>query len=327
MGPVAAMKVEAHAALLRVTSASGLTYQASTSPADGVFEQFFTAYDRSFVLENEKERLSGFAECLALNDGPGYEALCASYGPFREFVVVVLNTNEVVLGGLNFIAFPLTDPDGSGHLLSLNLNYIFVVPSQRRRGVLKTMVGDLPGLALALFGHTNARDVAREWGAPQPSPTVYTFIEQNDPYRLTPQDYMLDTLATGLDQLARIAIWARQGAKIVDFPYVQPALTADQEPDRNLVYAVLGTKASSLHPALLWQHLQRFFAISVLKGRDPEDDVEAQQQLAQLTALKSAGARVGLFEMVDLENLPKPGADHGAGGASTLRDVLAAQLH
>jgi hypothetical protein len=317
-----AMTVETRADLLQVRSAAGLTYHASTSATDGVFEHFFAAYDKSFVLENEKERFAGFAECLALNDGPGYQALSALYGPFREFVVVVRNTSETVLGGLNLITFPLAESGGAGHLLSLNLNYIFVVPSQRRHGVFRTIVSDLPGLALALFKHTNACDIPREWGAPQPSPAVYTFIEQNDPYRMTPQDYVLDTQATGVDQLARIAIWARQGAKIVDFPYVQPALTADQEADPNLVYAVLGAKGGSLHPELLSQHLQRFFAISVLKGRDPNDNAEAHQQLAKLAALKSARARVALLEMVDLERLPKPGADHCAGAVLTLRGLL-----
>ena len=317
------MKIEVQGSRLKMATAKGLTYDASTSASDGVLEQFFTAYDSSFVLANEKEGLSGFAECLALNEGEAYEALCGRYGPFREFVVVARDVNGAVVGGLNFIAFPLTDPDGAGRSLSLNLNYIFVLQSQRRRGVLKTMVSELPSVALGLFRHTNAPDVPHEWDAQGPSPIVYTFIEQNDPYRMTPQDYALDTQATGLDQLARIALWARQGAKIVDFPYVQPALTADSEADRSLVYAVLGAGPSSLHPTLLRQHLERFFAISVLKGRDPAGDAEAHRQLSRLAALAANGARVGLLEMVDPANLPMPGGAHGKEGTLTLRGLLA----
>lgn len=315
-----AMKIEPRAALLQARSTAGLTYEASTSAMGDVFETFFAAYDNSFVLENEKEGSSGFAECLALNEGAGYQALCSRYGPFREFVVVVRDPSATVLGGLNFITFPLPDPDGTEHLLSLNLNYIFVVPSQRGRGVFRSLVSELPDLALALFRHTNMGDVPAEWDAHQP--TVHAFIEQNDPYRMTPQDYLLDTQATGVDQLARIAIWARLGAKIIDFPYVQPALTVAQKADPNLVYAVLGTKASSLHPALLCQHLRRFFAISVLKGGDPDDNPEAQRQLRSLAALKSAGARPALLSMVDPAGLPKPGAPHSAGEVSTLRGLL-----
>jgi hypothetical protein len=192
-----AMKIQPRDGVLQARSAAGLTYRASTAAGDGVFAQFFAAYDNAFVLENEKEGLSGFAECLALNDGAGYQALRCRYGPFREFVVVVRDPSETVVGGLNFITFPLPDPDGTERLLSLNLNYIFVVPSQRRRGLFRTIVGDLPSLALALFRHTNAPDAPAEWDAHRP--TIYTFIEQNDPYRMTPQDYLLDTQATGLD--------------------------------------------------------------------------------------------------------------------------------
>ncbi|KAB2919234.1 MAG: hypothetical protein F9K29_06360 [Hyphomicrobiaceae bacterium] len=321
--PTAGMTIETQGARLKVTSPSGLTYEASTSASDGVLEDFFAAYDSSFVLANEKEGFAGFAECLALNEGAGYEALRARYGPFREFVVVVRNAGGAVVGGLNFIAFPLAEPDSRQHSLSLNLSYIFVPPSQRQRGVFRKLVAELPGLALALFAQTNPQDVPQEWRASPRAPMVYIFIEQNDPYRMTPQDYARDTQATGLDQLARIALWARQGARIVDFAYVQPALTADQQADRSLVYAVLGTEAPSLHPSLLRQHLERFFGISVLKGRDPEGDAEAHQQLAQLAALEAAGARVALLKMIDPARLPKPGGLEGAERASTLRDLLA----
>ena len=316
------MTIETRAGLLEARSPAGLTYHASITTMDGVFEEFFAAYDKSFVLDNEKEGFSGFVECLALNDGDGYQALCARYGPFREFVVVVRNQTGAVLGGVNFITFPLADTDGGGRLLSLNLNYIFVVPSQRRQGVFRTIVGDLPSLALALFKHTNARDIPPAWDGEHRSPTIYTFIEQNDPYRMTPEDYALDTQATGVDQLARIAMWARQGAKIIDFPYVQPALTPDQEADPNLVYAVLGAKGSSLPPQLLSQHLERFFGISVLKGRDLKGNPDALQQLERLGVLQSGGARVGLLGMVDLRSLPRPNADRGAGAARTLRSLL-----
>lgn len=322
MVPVAAMKVESQAAQLRAKAPSGLLYHGSTSPTDGVLDQFFAAYDSSFVLENEKEGFSGFAECLALNEEPRHDGLRTQYGPFREFVVVVREPSGALVGGLNFIALILDDPDRAGHALSLNLNYIFVPPLQRRRDVFKTMVGDLPTLAFALFGHTNAADVPEAWKAPGEPPPIYTFIEQNDPYRMSPEDYARDTWATGLDQLARIGLWTRQGARIVDFPYVQPALTADQEADPNLVYAVLGAKSRSLHPALLPQHLLRFFAISVLKGRDPETDPDAQRQLAQLATVSAAGTRVELLEMADPASLPRPGAGEAVEGTSTLRELL-----
>ncbi|NJO32825.1 MAG: hypothetical protein HC869_06470 [Rhodospirillales bacterium] len=313
------LKMEAQSTLLRAEAASGLLYCGTTSAADGVLEQFFAAYDSSFVLENEKESFLGFAQCLALNDEPRYQDLRSEYGPFREFVVVVRESSGAVVGGLNFIIFSLNDPDHGGPSLSLNLNYIFVPPSQRRRGVFKAMVADVPSLAVSLFNHTNANDIPEGWTVPGRSPSMYTFIEQNDPYRMSPEDYALDTHATGLDQLARIALWTRQGARIVDFPYVQPALTADQEADPNLVYAVLGARSSSLHPALLRQHLLVFFGISVLKGRDPQSDVDARRQLGQLAEMSAAGARVELLDATGLASLPNPSA---ANGTATLRGLL-----
>jgi hypothetical protein len=318
--PNAAAKVEAHGPWLRVTSPAGIVYDGSTSARDGLLEQFFRAYDSAFVLANEKEGLTGFAECLALNEGCSYRRLRDRYGPFREFVVVARGGEEMI-GGLNFIVFPVTDPDTGRPSLSVNLNYVFVQATYRRRGMLKTMVGELPSLALALFGHTNAAAAPQPRHAAEPSPMVYIFIEQNDPYRLSAQDYALDTAATGLDQLARIGLWARQGAKIVDFAYVQPALAAGQAPDHNLVFAVLGARTSSLSPALLRHHLERFFAISVLKGGEPAADAEARRQLAHLAELAAAGARINLLELKQGTRLPEPGGAP-TGERLTLRRVL-----
>jgi hypothetical protein len=322
----APLRIEAHdGTLFKAASPAGLSYEATTS-ASSVLEDFFTAYDSSFVLANEKESLAGFAACLALNHGARHETLRARYGPFREYVVVVRGEGNAVVGGMNFIAFPVIEPDGSGHALSLNLNYIFVAPGQRRGGIFKTMAADLPALALALFVHTNPGDLPAEAeaGARSSQARVYIFIEQNDPYRMSPEHYARDSQATGLDQLARIALWGRRGARIIDFDYVQPALSADQEADPTLVYAVLGIDAPTLHPDLLRQHLERFFAISVLKGRDPNSDIEAHRQLAQLVALAAARNRIALLEMKDVSKLPRPGLGATAAGVSPLRTCLAA---
>src|SRR5690606_3894893 len=103
------------------------------------------------------------------------------------------------------------------------------------------------------------------------------------------------TLHTGLDQLARIGIWTRLGANIIDFPYVQPPLTADQQADPNLVLAVLGTDASALSACLLHDHLERFFGISVLKGRPPADNPAAAAQLRLLRAGCETGETIALL--------------------------------
>src|SRR5262245_56131772 len=71
---------------LSLVSTSGLVIDATTSPDDGLLEEFYRDYDGAFVLENEKEGYDGFAECLELNAGDHYASLVKRYGPFREFV-------------------------------------------------------------------------------------------------------------------------------------------------------------------------------------------------------------------------------------------------
>jgi len=316
---VSDIDVAVDGARVRVTSAAGLAYDGSTSAGDGRLEEFFAAYDAAFVLPNEKEGHAGFAACLALNEGSQYDRLCRRYGPFREFIVTVRAAGEMV-GGLNFITFPLSDPDQDRPALSLNLNYIFVVATHRRRGLLTRMVGDLPAVALAMFAHSHGPLLPGDAAAA--CHCVYTFIEQNDPYRMSAADYALDTELTGLDQLARIALWARQGARIVDFAYVQPALTAQQEPDPNLVYAVLGAPGPTLHPGFLSQHLERFFAVSVLKGADPRSNAEARQQLDSLADCAAQGRRLALLDVQNIQRLPDPGVVDVSVERRTLRAVL-----
>jgi hypothetical protein len=271
-------------------SLSGLQIEASTTASDGVLDQFYQDYDAAFVLPNEKEGRDGFAECLALNAPPAYEALAARFGPFREFVLIARDgASGPRIGGANFIAFPLQEAgEASAKLLSLNLNYVFINTSVRRQGYLKRLVRDLPDIALTLLAATNGSDVPGSWTASGRTsaspPRTLIFIEQNDPYRMSRDEYEQDTKYTGLDQVARIGIWSRLGARIVDFPYVQPPLSANQAPDTNLVLAVLGLRADSLDPCVLHDHLERFFAISVLKGADPLRQPEAAKQLVALGA-------------------------------------------
>jgi hypothetical protein len=96
------------------------------------------------------------------------------------------------------------------------------------------------------------------------------------------EDYDRDTQLTGLDQVARIGLWSRLGARIIDFPYVQPPLSRDQDADDTLAYAVLGAPDADLDACLLRSHLERFFGISVLKGADLSVEPTASVQLSEL---------------------------------------------
>lgn len=303
-------KVTRNGSRLRLYSRSGLLIDASTSGADGVLEEFYQDYDRAFVLENEKEGFDGFAECLALNEGKAYIKLANRFGGFREFVLIVREpvTGER-LGGACFIGFPLPPSSPSERtVLSLNLNYIFVNAPVRRRGIFKRLVCDMPDLALRLLSTTNLEDIPIQWPtAVTPgladTPKILMFIEQNDPIRMTRGEYERDTKHTGLDQLARIAMWVRLGAKIVDFPYVQPPLTSKQKADHKLVYGILGADGDTLSACVLGAHLERFFGISVLKGSDLNAEPTAASQLSDLERMCNQRQAINLLTAEGLDRI------------------------
>jgi len=311
-------------ARLRFVSSSGFVIDATTSADDGVLREFYSDYDRAFVLENEKEGYDGFAECLRLNHGDAYADLVKRYGSFREFVLVVREEKtDVRLGGANFIIFPISSKREI--VLSMNLNYVFVNPEARREGVFRRLMGDIPNIAYRLFAQSNSSDLPKKWRAKgQEStflPQVYIFIEQNDPFRMSAEDYDRDTKLTGLDQVARIGLWSRLGAKIVDFPYVQPPLSKEQDADETLAYAVLGAPGAALDAGLLRSHLERFFGISVLKGADLSSEPAAAAQLSELTKAGKRNQRVPLLAG-EISTIRSKMANHSASRPPTLRDAL-----
>jgi hypothetical protein len=316
-------------ARLQLQSLSGLLIEASTGSADGVLDQFYQDYDAAFVLENEKEGRDGFVECLALN-GAAYTGLAARFGAFREFVLIARDgTGGPRIGGANFIAFPLQEPAATGAagggLLSVNLNYVFINPPDRRRGHLKRLVRDLPDVAHRLFAATNAADLPRRRASGDGPPQTLLFIEQNDPCRMSREEYERDTRYTGLDQIARIGLWSRLGARIVDFPYVQPPLSANQAADHNLLLAVLGAGGGALSACLLGDHLRRFFAISVLKGADPLLEPAAARQLRALHAACAERRGIPLIAAHRLEQMLSRGLPEAIPRAASLRDLVGSQ--
>ena len=289
---------------------NGLELRASVEPDGPLLDSFFAEYDRAFVLPNEKEEIDGFRSCLTLNLPPAYAPLAERHGPFREFVAVAFDTtggNDTLVGGASLICYPLQSETG-GTILAMNLNYIFVLPEHRRRGYLSRIVDACRQLARRAFRPRG--------GAPTfDSVPVLIFMELNDPLSLDQAAYALDTFHSGLDQLQRIGIWASAGARIIDFPYVQPALSATQAADRNLLLAVLGAPGTELSGCLIRDHMATFFAISVLKGADPAQDQDVQAQLRLLNDICRSGKALDLMD-------PRPylGSQVGQLTATSLRE-------
>jgi hypothetical protein len=94
-------------------------------------------------------------------------------------------------------------------------------------------------------------------------------------------------------------MWAKLKFEIVDFPYAQPALSYAQAPDAALLYSVLASEQfGSLSPKLLRKHLERFFAISVLKGAEPHDDPTVASQLKLLDDMAASGESIRLLDPI-----------------------------
>jgi hypothetical protein len=295
--------------IISLATPSGLLIEASCTN-NRVLKEFYGDYDAAFVLPNEKEGYAGFAECLELNSGEAYTQLLQRYGVFREFVVVAYDPeSRTRVGGANFIAFPLRRAGTPEKIvLSINLNYIFINPDARNRGYFKRLVRDMPALAFRLLNITNRDEVPSDWKSLSSQdeamlPQTLMFIEQNDPFRMSVEDYQRDTRYSGLDQFDRIGIWTKLGAKIIDFPYVQPPLTSEQEADRSLVFAVLGADSDTLDACLLHDHLLRFFSISVLKGRDLMQIPSAAEQLTGLQNACRKGEAIALLNAKPLMNV------------------------
>jgi hypothetical protein len=243
---------------------------------DAVFDRFYQGYDRAFILPDEKESRDGLLACLALNHGPAHAALVARYGAFQELCLVAQAPGGRFIGGANLFAVA---PAPGQRLVTANLNYIYVDAAARGRGHLRQLLRQIAALVARLFPAAEASG-------------ALLFIEQNDPLLMSDEAYARDSRFTGLDQIDRLRIWARQGAKVVDFPYVQPPLSAGQAADATLVYSVLGADGDRLPASLLAHHLRGFFGVSVLKGAALADHPVARAQLELL----AAGASVPLLD-------------------------------
>ena len=247
-----------------------------------VFERFFEAYDRAFILPDEKESREGLARCLDLNHGAVRADLVGRYGDFREVCVIATDGPDGrFIGGANLIAIPLPQTSDGAHVVTANLNYIFTDSAVRGQGYLRRLIAALTQLLSTQFPGNGRKG------------KVLIFVEQNDPCQMTPEAYARDTAFTGMDQIDRLRIWTRQGARVLDFPYTQPPLSDDQEAEHSLIYSVIGASGHSLPSALLSYHLRSFFGISVLKGQPLSQNPAACAQLDLLTA---AGDSIDLLE-------------------------------
>jgi hypothetical protein len=109
-----------------------LIINASIKADSEILDEFYYSYDRSFILDNEKEELIGFKKCLALNQEPDHSKLVKKFGDFKEVVLLVKNHNNDIIGSANFLCFVYDEEN-----TIMNLNYIYVTPEFRGQGYFK----------------------------------------------------------------------------------------------------------------------------------------------------------------------------------------------
>jgi GNAT superfamily N-acetyltransferase len=267
----------------------GVRVTATSDPHSPVLRRFFEGYDRAFILPDEREEFDGFVRCLALN-----ATHRDAYGRRHcEIAMVFEDSDGTLLGGANFLA--ATTAEGAAIPATVALNYVYVESAARGRGLLRRILADVRRTALTVLDLDSA------------GPDPVLFIEQNDPLRLTEEAYAADSNHSGLDQVDRLSIWARIGAQVVDFPYVQPALSAEQQPDDSLIYAAIGDPGTALPARLLHDHLQSFFGISVLKGATEAPGGPASHQLAALATRSDPVALLPMAPaLIRLTASPRP---------------------
>lgn len=274
----------------RLKLADGLFVCATADPASPILDEFYAGYDRAFVLPDEREDLAGFRKCLALN-----RTHRTAFGRTHcELAAVLEDEAGRRLGGINFLATAIDRP--SAPPAAVALNYVYVDEGFRGRGLLRHALTAVRVLAARTL------DLSAKDGAPA------VFIEQNDPLRLTPEECAADTRRSGLDQVDRLAIWARLGAQVVDFPYVQPALSPDQQAEDGLIYAAVDYPDEAVDAGLLHDHLESFFGISVLKGEAEPPGGAAARQIA---ALAARGHAVPLLPMAPALDRLRSGRSSG----------------
>jgi hypothetical protein len=234
-----------------------LKLETITDRKDSILHEFYHLFEDVFTLEDEREPIEGFQEVLRFNSDMNAQA---EFGPFLEpiFVLREPKTKELVAAAnAAFYAYP---ERGKGYKFdaSCQLNFILVREDLRGLGLanelLRILERDLTAFANRYCGQSR------------------TFItcEQNNPARMNEEQIIVDARAALIDPYDRTLWWRRRGFSRLDFPYVQPPLSAEQETCDYLDYYVrIGGGATpeetSLPAAVLLEHLRRFFFVSVGK--------------------------------------------------------------
>ena len=250
----------------------------TASTADGaLLGRFYTElYAPEFPDPDERESLANIERYLELK-AAGW------YGPNNYHIGLVMEDEAPVAG---IILDYLAEPNAGV------LEFVVVARSHRRAGVGTRVMAWAEGTLAA--DAQRARAMALDW----------IVAEINDPFRPA-------TVRDNVDTFARLAVWSVWDFAKLDFPYVQPALSADQHPVGHLLLAAkilrpdfrdavpAGVVESVVHEYLRWamrieqpecrhefQTMQRYLRgrstvatipLATYVGRDPARPLEVHE--------------------------------------------------
>ncbi|MDD5586970.1 MAG: GNAT family N-acetyltransferase [Alphaproteobacteria bacterium] len=249
------------------------------------FEEVYEVYFRNFPIEKERESLAGFRLAASFNAN---RTMQGRYGPFEEAWGYVRDPGTgKVIGGINFTTFSfLKDAAARPYAAGTqHLMYLFVSPEYRRLGVGNKLVG-----AAETY---SKKFVARVEGlSPDLDGTrLFTLNEQNQPFKMTPFEYLYDTMNAGVDQFDRLLWWQKSGFRPLLFPYVAPPLEEGGEACALFDLNINNGQFTAIPGSLIKAHLYRFISVKLLKNTPAETDQNWREQESLLDAVQIVKAR------------------------------------
>lgn len=206
-----------------------------------------TLYVEQFPDPDERESIANMLQYLA-NRGAGG----------NDYVVTLLCNGDELVGGSVCDYFVRSNCGA--------IEFLVVQPRQRRRGL---------GAALARHVEERMASAAEARGRS----LELVMAEMNDPFGH-------GRIADNLDPFGRLRFWHRLGYRRTEFPYVQPALSAEQAPVTNLLLAARPVREphlTSVDAAQVVAFL-RDYLVYAMRFDDPESSAEFRAMRSYLNS-------------------------------------------